>query len=73
MHFRAKHGWKGSAKHWSRYETVSLVLAGVSTPVLGAHYQPDGLCYPGNSGWHTIFLLTVVGAISDAVLTLMFH
>nr|GFD13746.1 hypothetical protein [Tanacetum cinerariifolium] len=33
-------GWTGSAKHWSRYETVSLILAGVSTPlVLSVEYE----------------------------------
>jgi Ni/Fe-hydrogenase subunit HybB-like protein len=31
-------GWRGSAKHWQRYETASLLLAGLSTPlVLSVH------------------------------------
>ncbi len=31
-------GWRGSAKHWSRYETAYLLLAGLSTPlVLSVH------------------------------------
>ena len=31
-------GWDGAAKTWSRYETVSLVLAGLATPlVLSVH------------------------------------
>jgi molybdopterin-containing oxidoreductase family membrane subunit len=31
-------GWRGSAKHWQRYEMVSLILAGLSTPlVLSVH------------------------------------
>jgi len=27
-------GWRGSAEHWSRYETCSLLLAGLSTPLV---------------------------------------
>jgi Ni/Fe-hydrogenase subunit HybB-like protein len=31
-------GWRGSAKHWQRYEIASLLLAGLSTPlVLSVH------------------------------------
>ncbi|HEU0005662.1 MAG TPA: NrfD/PsrC family molybdoenzyme membrane anchor subunit [Terriglobia bacterium] len=31
-------GWRGSARHWSRYETAYLLLAGLSTPlVLSVH------------------------------------
>jgi molybdopterin-containing oxidoreductase family membrane subunit len=31
-------GWRGSARHWSRYETASLLLAGLATPlVLSVH------------------------------------
>jgi Ni/Fe-hydrogenase subunit HybB-like protein len=31
-------GWRGSARHWARYETVYLLLAGISTPlVLSVH------------------------------------
>ncbi|MCW5893590.1 MAG: polysulfide reductase NrfD [bacterium] len=31
-------GWRGSARHWSRYETASLLLAALSTPlVLSVH------------------------------------
>ena len=31
-------GWRGSARHWQRYETVYLILAGLSTPlVLSVH------------------------------------
>ncbi|MEY3194107.1 MAG: hypothetical protein RIQ78_203, partial [Bacteroidota bacterium] len=31
-------GWTGSAKHWQRWEALSLVLAGISTPlVLSVH------------------------------------
>jgi molybdopterin-containing oxidoreductase family membrane subunit len=31
-------GWRGSAKHWQRYEHIYLLLAGISTPlVLSVH------------------------------------
>src|SRR5213076_72251 len=31
-------GWRGSARHWSVYETASLLLAGIATPlVLSVH------------------------------------
>src|SRR6201989_3118239 len=31
-------GWRGSAKHWARYETAYLLLAGLATPlVLSVH------------------------------------
>jgi molybdopterin-containing oxidoreductase family membrane subunit len=31
-------GWRGSARHWNRYETAYLLLAGLSTPlVLSVH------------------------------------
>src|SRR5204862_6081030 len=31
-------GWRGSARHWHRYETAYLLLAGLATPlVLSVH------------------------------------
>src|ERR1700744_2139216 len=31
-------GWRGSTRHWIRYESASLLLAGLSTPlVLSVH------------------------------------
>ncbi len=34
----ASMGWRGSAKHWARYEHASIILAGLSTPlVLSVH------------------------------------
>ena len=27
-------GWRGSARHWQRYETASLLLAGLATPLV---------------------------------------
>ena len=31
-------GWRGSARHWHRYETAYLLLGGLATPlVLSVH------------------------------------
>jgi Ni/Fe-hydrogenase subunit HybB-like protein len=51
-------GWRGSAKHWWRYETVYLILAGLSTPlVLSVHTVVSFDFSVGIvPGWHaTIF------------------
>jgi molybdopterin-containing oxidoreductase family membrane subunit len=51
-------GWRGSARHWSRYENAYLILAGLSTPlVLSVHtvvsFDFASAILPG---WHaTIF------------------
>jgi hypothetical protein len=45
-------GWAGNVKTWQRFEAVSLILAGISTPLgtFGTHDCIDGLCNVGNSG-----------------------
>ena len=51
-------GWRGSAKHWHRYELASLLLAGLSTPlVLSVHSIISFDFSVGQlPGWHaTIF------------------
>ncbi|MCA1649116.1 MAG: polysulfide reductase NrfD [Acidobacteria bacterium] len=51
-------GWRGSARHWQRYETVYLILAGMSTPlVLSVHTVVSFDFSTGIlPGWHaTIF------------------
>ncbi len=51
-------GWRGSAQHWQRYETVYLILAGLSTPlVLSVHTVVSFDFSVGIvPGWHaTIF------------------
>ncbi len=71
-------GWRGSAIHWDRYEMASLLLAGLSTPlVLSVHSIVSfdfavGLI----PGWHTTIFppYFVAGAIYAGfamVLTLM--
>ena len=51
-------GWRGSARHWARYEKAYLILAGLSTPlVLSVHTVVSFDFSVGNlPGWHaTIF------------------
>jgi Ni/Fe-hydrogenase subunit HybB-like protein len=60
-------GWRGSARHWSVYETATLLLAGMSTPlVLSVHtvvsFDFTVAIVPG---WHSTFFppYFVAGAI----------
>ena len=51
-------GWRGSARHWQRYETAYLLLAGMSTPlVLSVHTVVSfDFAVSVIPGWHaTIF------------------
>lgn len=51
-------GWRGSARHWHRYETAYLLLAGLSTPlVLSVHTIVSfDFAISQVPGWHaTIF------------------
>lgn len=71
-------GWTGSAKHWSRYETVSLILAGVSAPLVLSVHTIVSMDFATSviPGWHTTIFppYFVAGAIFSGfamVLTLM--
>jgi molybdopterin-containing oxidoreductase family membrane subunit len=48
-------GWRGSVRHWVRYETASLLLAGLSTPlVLSVHTVISfDFAVALLPGWHT--------------------
>src|SRR5260370_9335079 len=50
-------GWRGSAKHWAVYETASLLLAGLATPlVLSVHTVVSFDFTIGIvPGWHSTF------------------
>jgi Ni/Fe-hydrogenase subunit HybB-like protein len=51
-------GWRGSAKHWQRYEIAYLLLAGLSTPLVVSVHSIVGLDFAVSviPGWHvTIF------------------
>ena len=48
-------GWTGSAKHWFRYETAYLILAGLSTPLVLSVHSIVSLDFAVSliPGWHT--------------------
>jgi Ni/Fe-hydrogenase subunit HybB-like protein len=51
-------GWRGSARHWNRYETAYLLLAGLSTPLVLSVHTIVSLDFAVGiiPGWHaTIF------------------
>jgi molybdopterin-containing oxidoreductase family membrane subunit len=51
-------GWRGSARHWQRYEIAYLLLAGLSTPLVVSVHSIVGLDFAVSviPGWHvTIF------------------
>jgi Ni/Fe-hydrogenase subunit HybB-like protein len=60
-------GWRGSARHWSVYETASLLLAGLATPlVLSVHTVVSfDFTIAIVPGWHSTFFppYFVAGAI----------
>jgi Ni/Fe-hydrogenase subunit HybB-like protein len=51
-------GWRGSARHWKRYETAYLLLAGLATPLVVSVHSIVGLDFAVSivPGWHvTLF------------------
>ncbi|MBY0316648.1 MAG: polysulfide reductase NrfD [Bdellovibrionales bacterium] len=60
-------GWRGTARHWSHYEMVYLLLAGLSTPlVLSVHTIVSfDFAVASLPGWHTTIFppYFVAGAI----------
>jgi Ni/Fe-hydrogenase subunit HybB-like protein len=60
-------GWRGSAVHWTRYETASLLLAGLATPlVVSVHTVVSwDFAVAIVPGWHTTIFppYFVAGAI----------
>ena len=60
-------GWRGSMRHWMRYETASLLLAGLATPlVLSVHTVISfDFAVAVLPGWHTTIFppYFVAGAI----------
>jgi Ni/Fe-hydrogenase subunit HybB-like protein len=71
-------GWDGGAKTWQRYESVSLVLAGLATPLVLSVHTIVSFDFATSviPGWHTTIFppYFVAGAIFSGfamVLTLM--
>jgi molybdopterin-containing oxidoreductase family membrane subunit len=60
-------GWRGSAAHWKHFQTVYLILAGLSTPlVLSVHsVVSTDFAVANIPGWHTTIFppFFVAGAI----------
>lgn len=51
----ASFGWSGSTKHWQRHEALSLVLAGLSTPLVLSVHTIVSFDFATSvvPGWHT--------------------
>lgn len=51
----ASFGWSGSTKHWQRHESLSLVLAGLSTPLVLSVHTIVSFDFATSvvPGWHT--------------------
>ncbi len=71
-------GWRGSARHWHRYERAYLVLAGLATPLVFSVHSVVSFDFATSQlpGWHTTIFppYFVAGAIFSGfamVLTLM--
>jgi Ni/Fe-hydrogenase subunit HybB-like protein len=71
-------GWSGRARDWSRFEEVSLVLAGISTPLVFSVHSIVSMDFATSivPGWHTTIFppYFVAGAIFSGfamVLTLL--
>ncbi len=71
-------GWSGGARTWSRYESVALILAGLSTPLVLSVHTIVSMDFATSviPGWHTTIFppYFVAGAIFSGfamVLTLL--
>ncbi len=60
-------GWSGSAKHWQRWESLSLILAGLATPLVLSVHTIVSFDFATSiiPGWHTTIFppYFVAGAI----------
>jgi Ni/Fe-hydrogenase subunit HybB-like protein len=67
MYDMVSFGWTGSAKHWQRHEALSLVLAGISTPLVLSVHTIVSFDFATSviPGWHTTIFppYFVAGAI----------
>jgi Ni/Fe-hydrogenase subunit HybB-like protein len=67
MYDMVSFGWTGSAKHWQRWEALSLVLAGISTPLVLSVHTIVSFDFATSviPGWHTTIFppYFVAGAI----------
>ena len=60
-------GWRGSARHWQRYQTAYLLLAGLAAPLVVSVHSIVGMDFAAGKvpGWHTTIFppYFVAGAI----------
>jgi Ni/Fe-hydrogenase subunit HybB-like protein len=60
-------GWRGSARHWQRYQVAYLLLAGLATPLVVSVHSIVGLDFAVSvvPGWHVTLMppYFVAGAI----------
>lgn len=60
-------GWEGSGRNWSRYETISLILSGLATPLVLSVHTIVSMDFATSviPGWHTTIFppYFVAGAI----------
>ena len=60
-------GWRGSARHWHRYERAYLILAGLATPLVFSVHSVVSFDFATSQlpGWHTTIFppYFVAGAI----------
>ena len=60
-------GWRGSARHWQRYQSVYILLAGLAAPLVVSVHSTVGMDFAAGQtpGWHTTIMppYFVAGAI----------
>ena len=60
-------GWRNSARHWQRYESAYLILAGLATPLVLSVHSIVSMDFASGivPGWHTTFFppYFVAGAV----------
>ncbi len=50
-------GWRGSARHWRRYDSTYMILAALATPLVISVHSVVGMDFAASQlpGWHTTF------------------
>src|SRR3984957_10049341 len=48
-------GWRGSARHWQRYQSAYILLAGLAAPLVVWVHSVVGMVFPSGQipGWHS--------------------
>ena len=68
-------GWRGSARHWARYDMAYLLLAGLATPLVVSVHTVVSFDFAVSQlpGWHTTIFppYFVAGAIHSGFAMVM--